>query len=101
MPSSSSEQGANTLASDGSRRWDVYELVEIVCDKALAILQDIQEAYWSALDKKKGIETDIADGRIGLALHVMNELEELKKAVNAEYDRELKASQVSKQRMAA
>jgi hypothetical protein len=80
---------------------DICERWWSIADKALAVIQDLQDAYWDAIDKKNALETSIADGRIGLALDVMHQLQEHKEVAYAEYEAELRASQLSDQRRAA
>lgn len=80
---------------------DICDLWGLIADKALAVIQDLQDAYWDAIDKKNALQTSIADGRIGLALDVMNQLQKHKEVASAEQEAELRASQLSDQRRAA
>ena len=82
-------------------RFDIYEQWELIADKALAVIQDLQDAYWDAINKKNAFETSIADGRIGLALDVMHQIQEHKELTDAEYRAEMRAFQLSEQRRAA
>src|ERR1035441_5442167 len=82
-------------------RFDIYDQWGLIADKALAVIQDLQAAYWDAIDKENALETSIADGRIGLALDVMHQIQEHKELTEAEHRAELRAFQLSEQRRAA
>jgi hypothetical protein len=81
-------------------RCDIYDQWELIADKSLAVIQDLQEAYWNAIDKKDALETSIADGRISLALDVMQQIQEHKELTEAEHRAELRAFPLSEQRPA-
>ena len=82
-------------------RFDIYDEWGLIADRALAVIQDLQDAYWAAVDKKNDLNLSIADGRIGLALDVMHQIQEHKQLVDADHRAELKAFQLSEQRRAA
>jgi len=79
-PGADSER-ADGLESNRECRYEIYEDGMLLSYAALAVIQDLQDAYWDSVDKEDYLENSLAEGRIFLSLHVMDKLQKHAKLI--------------------
>jgi len=99
-PGADSER-ADGLESNRECRYEIYEDGMLLSYAALAVIQDLQDAYWDSVDKEDYLENSLAEGRIFLSLHVMDKLQKHAKLIRVEYEADLQARRSNAQQRAA